>query len=50
MNNIPCYNRDKYLFIHYLASEKETISPNCNFGYTDYLALAREISEIDDKK
>lgn len=48
LNKIPCYNKDKCLFIHYIASPKEIIGSNCNFGYTEHLTLAREISEIDN--
>ena len=42
LNNIECYNKDKCMFIHYLANPNEILG-NCNFNYNDHLNLAKKI-------
>ncbi len=43
LNNVECYNKDKCMFLHYLADENDMIGINSKFGYSEHIKLAKKI-------
>ncbi len=43
LNNIECYNKDKCMFLHYLADDNDIIGINSKFGYSEHIKLAKKI-------
>ena len=43
LNNIECYNKEKCMYIHSIASDNEILGINSKFGYNDHLKLAKKI-------
>ena len=43
LNNNECKNKEKCMFIHYLANDNDILGMNCKFDYNDHLNLAKQI-------
>ena len=43
LNNNECKNKEKCMFIHYLANDNDILGMNSKFDYNDHLNLAKQI-------
>ncbi len=43
LNNNECKNKEKCMFIHYIANDNDIIGMNSKFDYNDHLKLAQQI-------
>ena len=49
LNNIPCSNKNKCIFLHQLIKDKDiTIDSNTVFSYNEHLALAKKIIDFSN--
>ena len=50
LNNSPCFNSDKCMFLHYIANENDIIGEQYKFGYSEHIKLAKQIIEFGSVK
>lgn len=43
LNNYQCFNKEKCMFLHYMAEPSDIIDENTKFGYNEHINLAKKI-------
>ena len=43
LNNLECFNKEKCMFIHYIADNNDILGINSKFDYNDHINLAKKI-------
>lgn len=50
LSNQVCINKNKCMYLHYLADRDDILGANSKFGYSEHLRLAKKIINFDSKK